>query len=86
MGRFHGWDFPAVAECEQEPEGDPELDALVAALSEVRLRGLGAVLCGPIEHGECDCCWEMVPLDELSDLIAYGIETTACASCRGIES
>ncbi len=41
---------------------------------------------GPVEHGACDCCSEMVPLDDLSDLIAYGIETTACDTCRGIES
>ena len=33
----------------------------------------------------CDCCGEMVPRDEIGRVIAYGIETFACARCRGEE-
>lgn len=31
----------------------------------------------------CDCCNETVPADQIRTVIAYGIETSACANCRG---
>lgn len=31
----------------------------------------------------CDCCGEMVPQGRIRVVIAYGIETSACAACRG---
>lgn len=38
---------------------------------------------GAIPMFECDCCGEMVPQDRIRVVIAYGIETSACAACRG---
>ena len=35
--------------------------------------------------GECDPCGRMVPISQLSNVIAYGIETRACCQCRGVE-
>lgn len=34
---------------------------------------------------ECDCCGAMVPRDQIAFVIAYGIDTTACDTCRGID-
>lgn len=34
---------------------------------------------------ECDCCGAEVPGDQIAVVIAYGIETAACARCRGCE-
>ena len=31
---------------------------------------------------QCDCCGSVVPSDEASNVIAYGLETTACDRCR----
>ena len=36
---------------------------------------------GPLEHFDCDVCLEMKPLEELTDTLVYGIETTACDDC-----
>lgn len=44
---------------------------------------------GPESAGEapemygCDCCGEMFPRAEIAQVIAYGIETSACFGCRG---
>lgn len=32
---------------------------------------------------QCDCCDLLVPTDQIRTVIAYGIETSACAVCRG---
>ena len=32
---------------------------------------------------QCDACAQMVPRDEIATVRAYGIETSACAACRG---
>ena len=32
---------------------------------------------------QCDACGEMVPRDNIAKVTAYGIETSACAKCRG---
>lgn len=32
---------------------------------------------------QCDACGEMKPRDEIAKVTAYGIETSACAKCRG---
>ena len=34
---------------------------------------------------QCDACGEMKPRDEIAKVTAYGIETSACAKCRGDE-
>ena len=39
----------------------------------------------PEPAGECDPCGRMVPISQLSNVIAYGIETRACCQCRGVE-
>ncbi len=35
--------------------------------------------------GECDVCGQMKPLDELSDTVSCGIDTTVCHDCVGGE-
>lgn len=32
---------------------------------------------------QCDVCGQMAPRDEIATVWAYGIETSACAACRG---
>lgn len=32
---------------------------------------------------QCDCCGALVPVDQIRTVVAYGIETSACARCRG---
>ncbi len=31
----------------------------------------------------CDCCGEMVQREDISRVVAYGVETYACGRCRG---
>ncbi len=38
-----------------------------------------------VEFGECDVCQKDWPVGNLSDLVAYGIDTTACDACRGVK-
>jgi len=41
--------------------------------------------CGP-EAVQCDACGEMVARDDIAKVTAYGIETSACAKCRGVSN
>ena len=33
---------------------------------------------------QCDCCAQYVARDQIARCWAYGIETYACAACRGV--
>lgn len=49
------------------------------------IEGLAANLKRNLNTGfaQCDCCGRMVPQEQMSTGIAYGIETNACEECRG---
>lgn len=34
---------------------------------------------------ECDCCGIRVPREQIAFVVAYGIDTTACDNCRGMD-
>jgi len=34
---------------------------------------------------QCDVCGKIVPQKEIKTIIAYGLDTDACAECRGEE-
>ena len=35
------------------------------------------------DMASCDCCSDMVPVEDIARVVAYGIETYACGRCRG---
>ncbi len=37
----------------------------------------------PYNTAFCDCCGEEVPVEDITRVAAYGIETYACSRCRG---
>lgn len=66
---------------ETAKNGDTPADQLAARRPVFRfITGAGAAAA---QMFECDCCGEMVPQDRIRVVIAYGIETSACAACRG---
>jgi len=36
-----------------------------------------------VGRSQCDCCGRMVPREEISFTVAFGIDTYACDDCRG---
>lgn len=79
-----GKDVPADAAYLSEREDGLTCMECALALDEQISRHQGNALQAS-KLASCDCCGEMVPRDEIGRVIAYGIETFACARCCGEE-